>query len=146
MAGNRGRGRGLFAAVTLLLGTAQAGTAAAPAVHIDDPVYAAPQRLVTVAPGRRLNLYCVGHGSPTVVLEAGLGDSTIGWALVRKPIARATRVCSYDRAGLGFSDGSGEPGDAVHIAADLHALLQAAGERPPYVLVGHSAGGLYTRM
>lgn len=117
-----------------------------PAVSVSDPVYAAPQRMVAVAPGRRMNIYCLGHGSPTVVLDAGMGDSTISWALVQKPIAQTTRVCSYDRAGLGFSDGSSRPSTALNIAEDLHALLHAAGEKPPYVMVGHSAAGMYIRV
>jgi pimeloyl-ACP methyl ester carboxylesterase len=75
-----------------------------------------------------------------------MGDSSISWALVQKPIAQTTRVCSYDRAGLGFSDGSSLPSTAVNIASDLHALLRAAGEKPPYVLVGHSAAGMYIRV
>lgn len=125
---------------------ADVGAAEAPKPLVSDPVYAAPQRLVTVAPGRRMNIYCLGHGSPTVILDAGMGDSTISWALVQKPIAQTTRVCSYDRAGLGFSDGSPLPSTAVNIARDLHALLRAAGEKPPYVLVGHSAAGMYIRV
>lgn len=113
---------------------------------VTDPVYAQPQRLVAMDNGRRMNIYCLGHGKPTVVLDAGMGDSTISWALVQKPIAADTRVCSYDRAGLGFSDASNRPSTALNIAEDLHKLLRAAGEKPPYVLVGHSAAGMYIRV
>ncbi len=133
----------------LLLGwlaSAVALAADAPLPLVTDPIYAAPQHLVTVASGRRMNIYCLGHGTPTVILDAGMGDSTIAWALVQKPIARTTRVCSYDRAGLGFSDGSPQPSTALNIASDLHALLRAAGEKPPYVMVGHSAAGMYIRV
>ncbi|HET8898565.1 MAG TPA: alpha/beta hydrolase [Rhodanobacteraceae bacterium] len=113
---------------------------------ISNPVYTKPQRLVDVGHGRRMNLYCLGTGSPTVILDAGMGDSTISWALVQPSIARKTRVCSYDRAGLGFSDGSDRPSTASNIADDLHTLLRAAHIAPPYVLVGHSAAGLYIRV
>ncbi|UGB37469.1 alpha/beta hydrolase [Frateuria soli] len=113
---------------------------------IDDPAYTRPQRLVDVGHGRRMNIYCLGFGSPTVILDAGMGDSTISWALVQPRVAARTRVCSYDRAGLGFSDGSSAPGTADNIANDLHALLEAAEIAPPYVLVGHSAAGMYIRV
>lgn len=113
---------------------------------IDDPAYTRPQRLVDVGHGRRMNIYCLGSGSPTVILDAGMGDSTISWALVQPPLAARTRVCSYDRAGLGFSDGAAASGTADNIATDLHALLQAAEIAPPYVLVGHSAAGMYIRV
>ncbi|HEX5326211.1 MAG TPA: alpha/beta hydrolase [Acetobacteraceae bacterium] len=113
---------------------------------VTDPVYAAPQQLVNMDHGRRMNIYCLGAGEPTVVLDAGMGDSTISWALVQKPIARDTRVCAYDRAGLGFSDASTRSSTALNIAEDLHKLLQAAGEKPPFVLVGHSAAGMYIRV
>ena len=94
------------------------------------------------------NLYfdCVGAGSPTVVLEAGAGGSTRSWQYVRPELAKTTRTCSYDRAGLG---GSGEiPGvhDAADEIRDLERLLDRADIGPPYVLVGHSYGGLLVRM
>lgn len=113
---------------------------------VTDSVYASPQQLVDMDHGRRMNIYCLGEGEPTVVLDAGMGDSSISWALVQKPIARDTRVCAYDRAGLGFSDASTRPSTAINIAEDLHKLLQAAGEKPPFVLVGHSAAGMYIRV
>lgn len=128
----------------LALGVAHAEDVKAPIVT--DPVYTQPQRLVAMDGGRRMNIYCLGQGKPTVVLDAGMGDSTISWALVQRPIAEDTRVCAYDRAGLGFSDGSNRPGTALNIAHDLHKLLQAAGEKPPFVLVGHSAAGMYIRV
>lgn len=112
---------------------------------VDDPVYTRPQRLVDIG-GRRMNIYCRGSGTPTVIMDAGLGDSTVSWAPVQPQIAIRTRVCSYDRAGLGFSDGSPLPSTARNIASDLHALLKAAGIAPPYVLVGHSAAGMYIRV
>lgn len=108
-------------------------------------LYLHPQRLVDIG-GRRLNIICTGKGSPTVILEAGLLADSASWRLVQPAISRSTRVCSYDRAGLGFSDPAGPPRDAEAIDRDLHALLRRAGIAPPYVLVGWSSGGLYTRL
>lgn len=113
---------------------------------ITSPIYTKPQRLVDMDHGRRMNIYCTGSGSPAVILDAGMGDSTISWALVQPAIAAKTKVCSYDRAGLGFSDGSSRPSTAANIAEDLHALLEAAHVAPPYILVGHSAAGMYVRV
>lgn len=112
----------------------------------DDSVYTKPQQLVDVGGGRQLNLYCRGEGSPTVVFDSGLGDSTVAWALVQPAIAKKTRACSYDRAGLGFSDAATRASDAKNDAEDLHALLHAAHIAPPYILVGHSAAGLAVRV
>jgi pimeloyl-ACP methyl ester carboxylesterase len=113
---------------------------------IADAVYLKPQRLVEVEPGRRLNVYCSGHGSPTVIFDSGLGDSTRAWALVQPRIAAVTRACSYDRAGLGFSDPSPQPGTSANDVADLHRLLSALRIKPPYVLVGHSMSGLAVKL
>ena len=105
-----------------------------------------PQRLVALPDGRRLNLYCAGKGSPAVILEAGFGATLWAWAKVQPLVARTTRVCSYDRAGMGFSDPGPSPRDGAAQIADLAALLAAARVPPPYVLVGHSAGGLSMRL
>jgi len=108
--------------------------------------YPAPGRLVEVG-GGRLHLQCTGAGSPTVVLESGLGSPALVWALVQPETARLTRACSYDRRGYGYSDPVGpEPRTAEQIATDLHTLLERGGERGPYVLVGHSLGGLVARV
>ena len=101
-----------------------------------------PGRLVDVG-GYRLHLNCVGTGAPTVVLLNGLGETSPQWARVSAAVARSTRVCAYDRAGQGWSDDSANPADATHAAIDLHRLLAAAGEPGPYVLVGHSLGGIH---
>lgn len=95
--------------------------------------------------GHRMHLYCTGTGSPTVVLEAGLGDDWIYWQKVQPEIAKTTHICSYDRAGLGWSDPQSTPQDAEAVASNLHSLLQAAHEPGPYILVGASAGGFYVR-
>jgi pimeloyl-ACP methyl ester carboxylesterase len=81
-----------------------------------------------------------------VILDAGMGDSTISWAMVQPAIAKSTRVCSFDRAGLGFSDAARRSGTPVNQSEDLHALLRAAGIKPPYVMVGHSLAGLNVRV
>jgi pimeloyl-ACP methyl ester carboxylesterase len=104
---------------------------------------AAPGQLIDVASDRQLHLHCVGSGSPTVVLNNGLGGNSANWARILDATAPTTRVCSYDRAGQGWSDPVGEPQDSAAIVADLRQLLERAGERGPFVLAGHSAGGAY---
>jgi pimeloyl-ACP methyl ester carboxylesterase len=96
--------------------------------------------------GFSLNLNCTGKGRPTVILESGLGIPAIGWALVQPKIARFARVCSYDRAGYGWSDAGPFPRTSREIARELHALLRNGRVRPPYVLVGHSFGGFNIRL
>lgn len=104
-----------------------------------------PGRLVNIG-GRNLHLNCIGQGSPTVVFEAGGGAFAIDWSLVQPDVARANRACSYDRARYGWSDPSASAEMPAAVVRDLHALLEAANERPPYVLVGHSMGGIYVRI
>jgi pimeloyl-ACP methyl ester carboxylesterase len=106
--------------------------------------YPAPGRFVQID-GRALHLHCTGSGSPTVVLEAGGGAFAIDWALVQPVVAESTRVCSYDRAGLGWSAPGPSHEVVEQIVADLHTGLQAAGEKGPFVLVGASIGGIYIR-
>jgi pimeloyl-ACP methyl ester carboxylesterase len=100
-----------------------------------------PGRLVDVG-GYRLHLYCTGAGGPTVVLEHGHRATYLDWYRVQPEIAKVTRVCSYDRAGYGWSDPSPRERTPSMIADELHSLLQAAGEKPPYLLVGHSFGAM----
>ncbi len=102
-------------------------------------------QLVDVGNGRRLYVNCVGSGSPTVVLVPGAGEPSSIWAWIAPDVSRDTRVCVYDRAGRGWSDPAPRQQDGVAIATDLNALLAAAHEAPPYVVVGHSFGGLYVR-
>jgi pimeloyl-ACP methyl ester carboxylesterase len=116
------------------------------ASHRDRALFRAPGQLVDVGAGRRLHLYCVGAGSPTVVLEAGGGNPWLAWYKVQPRVAQFARVCSYDRAGLGWSDPSPNRPTAKQIASDLHTLLRNAGIDGPFVLVGHSLGGMYVRM
>jgi pimeloyl-ACP methyl ester carboxylesterase len=93
--------------------------------------------------GHRLYLNCTGTGGPTVVLEPGAGGTSTDLELISSAVARDTRVCVYDRAGRGWSDPTDGPQDATRIASDLHTLLDRANVPGPYVLAGHSFGGLY---
>jgi pimeloyl-ACP methyl ester carboxylesterase len=113
---------------------------------IGDAIYLKPQQLVEIEPGRRLNAYCLGRGSPTVVFDSGLGDATRVWALVQPRVAAVTRACSYDRAAFGFSDPSPKPSTSSNAVEDMRRLLNALRIKPPYVLVGHSLGGLNVKL
>jgi pimeloyl-ACP methyl ester carboxylesterase len=109
---------------------------------LEAKAYPPPGQLIDVG-GHRLHLYCTGSGSPTVVLEPGHGGSSSDFGWITPAVARETRVCVYDRAGRGWSDAANSPQDGAHIAADLHTLLNRAHVPGPYVLAGHSFGGLY---
>jgi len=105
-----------------------------------DILYAQPGQLVSVN-GFRLNLYCMGSGSPTVVFDSGWGDWAPAWSKVQPEIAKWTRACSYDRAGTGFSEPGPMPRTSVHIAEELRTALHHAGIGGPYILVGSAFGG-----
>ena len=106
-------------------------------------LYPALGKLVDIG-GRRIQLDCRGAGSPVVVFESGLdGLGSLSWAAVQDDVARITRACAYSRAGLMWSDPADRPFSSSGVAEDLHKALAAAGEKPPYVLVGHSLGGPY---
>jgi pimeloyl-ACP methyl ester carboxylesterase len=111
----------------------------------DTKRYPPPGQLVDVG-GYRLHLQCVGQGSPTVVLDAGLGAFSLDWGAVQPEIATATRVCAYDRAGLGWSDPGPRPRSPQQFANELHTLLTNAGIQGPYVLVAHSISGKTARV
>jgi pimeloyl-ACP methyl ester carboxylesterase len=106
-------------------------------------VYLRPQQLVAIDGARRINLYCQGDGGPTVLLDAGAGESMMVWRHVQGQVATVTRACAYDRAGYGFSDAATRASDARNTVDDLHRLLRAARIVTPIVYVGHSAAGLY---
>lgn len=105
----------------------------------DLQLYPPPGQLIDLG-GYRIHLYCTGQGSPTVILEHGLDGSYLDWRKVQPQIASLTRVCSYDRAGYGWSDRSPQPRVPSVMAEELHSLLKKAGEQPPFILVGHSMG------
>lgn len=96
--------------------------------------------------GYSLNINCTGQGIPTTILESGLEDQSVDWSTVQPGIAKFTRVCSYDRAGYGWSNPGPMPRTSIQIAKELHTLLQNAGEKSPYVLVGHSFGAVNVRV
>jgi pimeloyl-ACP methyl ester carboxylesterase len=125
-----------------------AGGAAAETVPAPEPapdkslaIYARPQQLVELRDGRRIHLLCMGEGSPTVILTAGLGDWVAIWSKVQASVALKTRACGWDRAGFGYSDPSSAPQDANHTTSDLEEALRKAKINGPYILVGHSFGG-----
>jgi pimeloyl-ACP methyl ester carboxylesterase len=115
------------------------------ATEIDQRTYPHPGEMVVVG-DYSLHISCAGQGSPTVILEAANGGMSAHWARVQQQVAQTTRVCAYDRAGLGWSEPGPEPRDAKQVSSELHTLLANAGIEGPYVLVGHSYGGLYARM
>ena len=109
----------------------------------DERRFPAPGRLIDIS-GHRLHLYEMGSGA-SVVLESGISASSLNWRTVQNELARFARVCSYDRSGLGWSDLCNQPCTPTALARQLHALLQAAHIPAPYILVGHSFGGLIVR-
>jgi pimeloyl-ACP methyl ester carboxylesterase len=111
------------------------------AVH-DQHIYTAPGTSYDVG-GHRLYLDCRGHGSPTIVLDNGLGEVAASWSRIVTQVDTTTRICAYDRAGQGWSQDVASPQDGIAAARDLHTLLSVAGENGPYLLVGHSIGGTY---
>jgi len=132
----------IFAVIAVLISTVAvsgqqvASSGSAPA----DIVYAQPGQLVD-AGGFRLNLYCMGSGSPTVVFDSGWGDWAPAWSKVQPEIAKWTRACSYDRAGTGFSEPGPMPRTSAHIAEELRTAFHHAGIGGPYILVGSAFGG-----
>jgi pimeloyl-ACP methyl ester carboxylesterase len=130
----------LYPVVAVMAAAAVGGAVETVGLAQDQHASAMPGRLVDVG-GHRLHLDCTGSGGPTVVLQNGLGESSANWARIAPAVAGTTRVCGYDRAGQGWSDGAPSEQDGLQAAADLHALLSRAGEHGPFVLVGHSIGG-----
>jgi pimeloyl-ACP methyl ester carboxylesterase len=105
----------------------------------EQALYKPHGQLVDVG-GYRLHLYCTGQGSPTVVLDFGVDGSYLEWRYVQPGVSQFARVCSYDRGGYGFSDPSPKPRVPSAMAEELRELLRRAGERPPFIIVGHSFG------
>lgn len=122
-----------------------AGPTAIPVEQVADS-YVRPQRLVEVEHGRKMNLYCKGTGSPTVVFDSGLSDWSNTWALIQPAVATRTRACSYDRAGMGYSDSASHRPTPTNVVRDLHTLLEKADIQGPLVLVGHSLGGFNMKL
>lgn len=140
-------GKALLWLVVLLLILALLGAIyQAIATLRDQRAHPPPGEMVDVG-GHELHIYCIGQGSPTVILDGSLGNMSAHWFWVQQTLAKTTRICAYDRAGMGWSESGPEPRDAEQFSGELHALLEGAHiGQGPYVLVGHSYGGLYTRM
>ena len=132
----------ILAALLACAALAQTSNAPDPA----PPDYAKPDRRLAMQSGRRMHIRCLGTGSPTIILTAGLGDWGYAWRRVHGRLAASARVCAWDRAGSGFSDHSPDRQDANRTTRDLERLLKRAGERPPYLLVGHSIGSFETML
>ena len=134
---------------SILLAACVSGAATVVLAQTDSgPPFPPPGKLVDIG-GWRLHIHCLGSASPTtptVILESGLGDFSVEWSLVQPGVASFARVCTYDRAGDGWSDVGPYPRTFHQIVYELHTLLEKAGERSPYVLVGHSYGGWLVRL
>ncbi len=136
------RGFGLCVLALLSWPAALLAQEAAPKMSAGSPELL-EKRLIDVDHGRRLNMVCIGKGSPTVVFDQALGGTILDWQRIQTEVSAMTRACFYDRAGYGASDASDQPRSPRAVTDDLHALLRKAGERKPVVLVGHSIGGRY---
>jgi pimeloyl-ACP methyl ester carboxylesterase len=132
----------IIVVVILLAGFAVAP--AGPAAPTDEAPPPPLGKLVDLG-GRRLHLSCTGSGTPAVIVENGSSGFSIEWALVQPEVAKFTQICTYDRAGHAWSEPGAARGAVEPTIDDLHLLLRKAGIRPPYVLVGASLGGIYTR-
>jgi pimeloyl-ACP methyl ester carboxylesterase len=115
------------------------------AVQLDKQNYPPPGRLYAVN-GHQMHIYCAGEGSPAVILQAGGAADSIWWYRVQNQLAEHTRVCAFDRPGMGWSEPTTEPRDAFTLVGELHTLLAQADVRPPYVMAGHSWGAVLTRI
>jgi pimeloyl-ACP methyl ester carboxylesterase len=135
-------GLGLAALVVILAIGGASWNALATLYYRDH--YPAPGKMYTVN-GHTMHLYCTGSGSPTLILDSGLGDDWTVWQKVQPTLSRTTEVCSYDRSGLGWSDELSPDHDATTLADELHTLLQVAGVGKPIILMGHSMAGVYDR-
>jgi pimeloyl-ACP methyl ester carboxylesterase len=136
-------GKAILGLIVALLVLAVAGAIyQAIATERAERAYPPPGEMVDVG-GYSLHINCVGQGSPTVVLDGGSGEMSAQWVWVQREVSDTTRVCAYDRAGMGWSEMGPQPRDAKQISSELHALLAKADIEGPYVLVGHSFGGLY---
>src|SRR5215216_361500 len=139
-------GRTLLGLLALLIGLAVIGASYEAIMAAGDATRYPPAGQLVDVGGHRLHLHCVGKGSPTVIMEAGGAGNVLHWMLVQPAIARSTRVCAYDRAGMGWSEPGPPPRTPQQIVAELHTLLTNARIPGPYILVGHSIGGKYVRL
>lgn len=142
-----GRVLRIAAAVLAILGLALGGLLISQrlAVRRLRDRYSPPGQIIEVG-SHKMHLHCVGSGSPTVVVDAGNGSFSLEWMPVQEALQTTTRVCVYDRAGYGWSEPGPAPRDGAQAVTELHTLLEAAGEPGPFVLVGHSLGGIHARI
>jgi len=131
----------LYPVIAMMALAAVAGGYEAVSGALDED-FPMPGQLIDVG-GHNLHLSCSGSGSPTVILEPGAGEMSSASAWITPAVARDTRVCVYDRAGRGWSEPADSPQDGAQIATDLHTLLERGHVPGPYVMAGHSFGGLY---
>lgn len=115
------------------------------AVEFDKRNYPPPGQLYSVN-GHQMHIVCTGEGSPAVILQAGGAADSIWWYRVQNQLAEHTRVCAFDRPGMGWSEPTTEPRDALTLTGELHTLLEQAGVAAPYVMAGHSWGAVLTRI
>lgn len=146
LSSKRGCFRWVGMAVVLALGLMLAGTIYESVSEASDIQAYPPLGQMVDVGGYRLHIHCTGTGSPTVVIDAGLGGWSLPWNAVQEEVAKTTRVCTYDRAGMGYSEASPLPRNARQFAYELHTLLERANVEGPYVLAGHSLGGLTVRI
>lgn len=132
---------GAVAIFVMLAGATYQGVATA----LERRQFPHPGQLIDVG-GQQLHIHCIGHGSPTVIFEAPAIGMSAAWALVQPAIAEGARACSYDRAGLGWSETGDRPFDPSAVPDQLKALLEGARERGPYVLIGHGLGAAFAMM
>lgn len=136
--------RSAAGAVLLLFGLAAGNVGAYTLNHTTIDFSTPPGKLVDIG-GYRLHIYCLGQGSPTVVFDSGMGGFSLEWVDIQTALSRYTRVCTYDRAGYGWSDRSPYPRTTQVMVQELHRLLRMAHVPPPYLLAGHSFGGYNIR-
>lgn len=115
------------------------------ATEIDKRTYS-PHGQLYIVKGHQMHIVCMGEGSPTVILQSGATAESLWWYWVQNQLAKHTRVCAYDRPGLGFSEPTSEPRDGLTIVGELHTLLEQAGVTEPYIMAGHSFGAVWTRI
>lgn len=111
----------------------------------DSKRFAPPGKLIDIGGGQRLHLVSSGQGTPAVILESGISATCLNWTAIRQRVSQFTQCSSYDRASLGWSDRARSPRLPSNIVEELHALVHVAGIQPPYILVGHSFGGMLVR-
>lgn len=146
LSNKRRRFRWLVRAAVLVGGVILAGTIYESVSEAADIQAYPPLGQMVDVGGYRLHLNCAGAGSPTVVIEAGLGAWSLEWSGIQGEVANTTRVCTYDRAGMGYSEAGSLPRNAERFVTELHTLLDRANIAGPYVMVGHSLGGLTARI